>query len=182
MPDVATALRSAGHEDVDVVLVGELGTAEAVEQALWLASSGVLVLAGVYALDAPATLEQLAHLFPEEEQRHIRGLLADSLAGILSQQLVRSLDGKSRVLALEVLLGGHLTAAMIRAGNLPQLISQQQAGAAQGVQTLDQHLEQLVTGGKVTPTDALEQARDRVSLAQALKRLKPELDLHDHVN
>ncbi|WP_224247003.1 type IV pilus twitching motility protein PilT [Hyalangium gracile] len=174
---VATALRSAAREDADVVLVGELNTPEALEQALQLASSGVLVLASMYALGAQATLERILHSFPEQKQAQVRGVLADSLAGILSQQLLRSVDGKGRVLALEVLLGGGAVAALIREEQVSQLSSQLEAGQAQGMQTMDQHLERLVAAGAITPTDALEKAHDREAFARTLQRLKPDFEV-----
>ncbi len=180
-PSFATALRSAAREDADVVLVGELSTPEALKQALQLASSGVLVLATVYSLGAQATIERILHMFPEEEQAQLRGMLADSLAGILSQQLLRSVDGKSRVLALEVLVGGDPVARLIREGNMFELAVAMQAGHALGMQTLDQHLEHLVAANAVTATDALEKAQDRESFAQTLQRLKPDFELPEGV-
>jgi twitching motility protein PilT len=180
-PSFAAGLRSAAREDVDVVLVGDLNTAEAMKEALRLASSGVLVLASLYALSAQATLERILHAFPEQEQGQIRGLLADSLAGVLSQQLVRAADSKGRVLALEVLLGGAAVAAMIRQGQLDQLEELMRAGQAKGMQTLDQHLERLVSANSVTPEAALEKARDREAFARTLQRLLPNFELPQDV-
>ncbi|HYI02043.1 PilT/PilU family type 4a pilus ATPase [Hyalangium sp.] len=180
-PSFAVALRSAGREDANVVLVGELNTPEALKQALQLASSGVLVLASMYALSAQAALERILHAFPEEEQAQIRGMLADSLAGLLFQQLVRASDSPGRVLALEVLLGGGTVAATLRQGQLSQLGGLMQAGQAQGMQTLDQHLEQLVSASKVTPEAALEKAHDREAFARTLQRLLPNFELPEDV-
>jgi twitching motility protein PilT len=177
----ATALRSAGREDANVVLVGELNTPEAMRLALQLASSGALVLGMVYALGVQAALERTLNTCPVEEQAQIRAMLADSLAGILCQQLLRAADSKGRVLALEVLLGGGAVAAMIREGNLAQLVGSMQAGQAQGMQTLDQHLERLVAANTVVPQDALEKAQDREAFARTLQRLKPDFELPEDV-
>ncbi|WP_224361659.1 type IV pilus twitching motility protein PilT [Hyalangium versicolor] len=180
-PSFAAALKSAEREDANVVLVGELSTPEELRQALRLASSGVLVLGSLYALGAQATLERILHTFPEPEQAEIRELLADNLAGILSQQLLRSMDGKGRVLALEVLLGGGTVAALIREDQVSQLTSQLEAAEALGMQTMDQHLERLVAAGAITPTDALEKAVDREAFARTLQRLKPDFELPEDV-
>ncbi|MFL5346843.1 MAG: type IV pilus twitching motility protein PilT [Hyalangium sp.] len=180
-PSFATALRSAAREDANVVLAGELITPDALKQALQLAGSGVLVLGTVSAQGAQATIERILHMFPEEEQAQIRGLLADSLAGILSQQLLRSVDGKTRVLALEVLVGGSIVTRMIREGHVSELSGAMQAGQGHGMQTLDQHLERLVTAGTVTPSEALEKAQDREGFAKALQRLKPDFELPEDV-
>jgi twitching motility protein PilT len=176
-PSFAAALHSAGREDVNAVLAAELNTPEAMRQALQLASSGVLVLTSVYALGAQAALERILHAFPAEEQPQIRGLLGDSLAGIISQQLLRTASGKGRVLALEVLVGGGAVAAMIRQGQVPQLAGMMQAGQASGMQTLDQHLERLLAEGTIAAEDALEVAQDREAFARTIKRLQPGFEL-----
>ena len=176
-PSFAAALHSAAREDVNAVLATELNTPEAMRLALQLASSGVLVLTSVYALGAQAALERILHAFPAEEQPQIRVLLGDSLAGIVSQQLLRTANGKGRVLALEVLVGGGAVAAMIRQGQLPQLAGMMQAGQAAGMQTLDQHLEQLLAAGTIAAEDALEVAKDREAFARTIKRLQPGFEL-----
>ena len=81
------------------------------------------------------------------------------------------------MLALEALVGGGIVTKLIREGNMFELAVAMQAGQAQGMQTLDQHLEQLVVAGTVTATDALERAQDRESFAQTLQRLKPDFEL-----
>jgi twitching motility protein PilT len=169
----ATALRSAGREDPNVLLVGELRTAEELQLALELASAGVLVLSTVQAPGAAMALERIVHAFPAEEQPGIRGLLAENLAGIISQHQLRTADGKGRVVAMEVLLGGGSIASLIREGQVTQLASAMQTGQALGMQTLDMHLEKLVAAGTVTPETALERAQDREAFAKTLQRIKP---------
>ena len=75
--------------------------------ALQLASFGVLVFGTVHTNSAPATIERIINAFPADEQPQIRGMLAESLAGIVAQQLIKTADGKGRVAALEILLGSH---------------------------------------------------------------------------
>lgn len=172
-PNFAAGLRSAAREDADAVLVSDLSGPDAIREALQLASSGVLVLASMYALGVRSALERILHAFPEQEQERIRGLLADSLAGVLSQQLVRSADSKGRVLALEVLLGGGSVATVIRQGQEAQLEELMRASQSKGMQTLDQHLERLVQATTITPEAALEKAQDREAFARTLQRLRP---------
>ncbi len=173
----ATAIRSAGREDPNVILIGELRTTETMKLALQLASFGVLVFATVHTNSAPATIDRIINAFPAEEQPQIRGMLAESLVGIIAQQLVRTADGKGRVAALEVLIGGSAIASMIREGKVYQIASKMQAGQAQGMQTLDMHLEKLVAAGTISPEAALEKAQDRESFAKVLQRLSPDFVL-----
>jgi twitching motility protein PilT len=181
VPGFTTALRSAEREDANVVLVGELNNPEAMRLALQLAGSGVLVLAGLYAAGALATLERVLCMFSEQEQGQVRGMLADNLAGLVSQELLRTVDGKGRVLALEVLVGGGAVSEAIREGDLFHLATYMQVGQSQGMQTMDQHLERLVVAGTLTPLDALEKAHDREDFAKTLQRLQPGLDLPEYV-
>ncbi|WP_163994557.1 type IV pilus twitching motility protein PilT [Pyxidicoccus caerfyrddinensis] len=173
----ATAIRSAGREDPNVILIGELRTNETMKLALQLASFGVLVFATVHTNSAPATIDRIINAFPAEEQGQVRGMLAESLAGIVAQQLIKTADGKGRVAALEILVGGSAIASMIREGKVFQIASKMQAGQGQGMQTLDMHLERLVKDSVITPEAALEKAQDKENLAKVISRLKPEWEV-----
>ncbi|AKF83900.1 type IV pilus twitching motility protein PilT [Myxococcus fulvus] len=170
----ATAIRSAGREDPNVILIGELRTNETMKLALQLASFGVLVFATVHTNSAPATIDRIINSFPADEQAQVRGMLAESLAGIVAQQLIKTADGKGRVAALEILVGGAAIAAMIREGKVFQIASKMQAGQGQGMQTLDMHLERMVRDNVITPEAALEKAQDKENLAKVIQRLKPD--------
>lgn len=164
----AAAMRSAGREDPNVILIGELRTNETMKLALQLASFGVLVFGTVHTNSAAATIDRIVNAFPSDEQPAIRGMLAESLAGIVAQQLVRTADGAGRVAALEILLGSSAVASMIREGKTFQLVSTMQAGRAQGMQTMDMALEALVRGAKVAPDIALEKAADKETFTKML--------------
>lgn len=167
----AHAIRSAGRENPDVILIGELRTNETMRLALQLASYGVLVFGTVHTNSAPATIERIINAFPADEQPQIRGMLAESLVGIVAQQLVKTADGKGRVAVLEILIGSHAVAAMIRENKTFQIPSMMQAGKAQGMQTMDLALEKLTRAGTITPQAALEKAEDK----DAFKKLFPAL-------
>ncbi len=97
-PSFAAAMRSAGRENPDVVLVGELRTTETMKLALQLASSGDPRVRDRAARTAPrATIERIVNAFPADEQPQVRGMLAECLVGIVAQQLLRTADGKGRV-------------------------------------------------------------------------------------
>lgn len=174
-PSFAVALRSATRENADCVFVSELRTTETIKLALQLASDGVLVFAMTSTNGAAATIERMVDAFAAEEQRQIRGMLADSLAGIVSQQLIRTADGKGRVAVHEILIGSPAVSAMIREGKTAQLTNVMQAGQAQGMQTLDLALERLLTQRRITAEDALDRAVDREAFAQVLARVRPDL-------
>ena len=176
-PHVATfaaAIRSAGREDPNVVLIGELRGPETMKLALQLASFGVLVFATVHTNSAPATIDRILNSFPADEQPQVRGLLAESLIGVVAQQLIKTADGKGRVAAQEVLIATSGISAMIREGKTFQIPSSMQNGQAHGMQTMDMALERLVRDKKVTIDAALERASDKEALEKKLRG--PSLD------
>ena len=174
-PSFAAAMRTAGRENPDVVLVGELQTPEVMKLALQLASHGVLVFATAQTNGAAATLDRIVSAFPAEEQSQIRGMLAESLVGVVAQQLLLSSDGKTRVAVHEILVGSPAVSSLVRESKTAQLSGVMQAGQAQGMQTLDSALERLLTQSKVSAEDALDRAVDRETFAQVIARVRPDL-------
>ena len=103
-------------------------------------------------------------------------MLADSLAGIVAQQLLRKADGGGRIAAQEILIGTSGVAAAIREAKTSMLQSLIQSGGTYGMQSIDSVLEKLVVAGKVSPEDALEKAADKSTFAripQVAAALKP---------
>jgi twitching motility protein PilT len=172
----AAAIRSAAREDPQVILIGELRNNETMKLALQLASFGVLVFATVHTNSAPATIERIINAFPADEQPQVRGMLAESLAGIVAQQLLKTADGKGRLAAHEILIGTTGIASMIREGKTFQIASLMQAGQGVGMQTMDATLEKLLDAGKITGTAAMEKASDKESFRKVVLRKHPELE------
>ncbi len=165
-PTFADAIRSAGRENADVILVGELRGQETMRMALQLASFGILIFATVHTNSAASTIDRFVNAFPSDQQPQIRGMLADSLAGIVAQQLLKRADGVGRVAAHEILVGNPGVAAAIREAKTAMLSSLIQAGGGQGMQAMDVALERLVRAGTVTLDDALEKAQDKETFAR----------------
>ncbi|WP_437807310.1 type IV pilus twitching motility protein PilT [Sorangium sp. So ce1078] len=166
----ASAIRSAGREDADVILIGELRTNETMKLALQLASFGVLVFGTVHTNSAAATIDRIINAFPADEQLQVRGMLSESLAAIIAQQLLRTKDGTSRVAAHEILVGSSALSAMIREGKTFQITNLMQAGRSAGMQTMDMALERLVKKDTISVQAALEKAIDKDSF----QRLFPD--------
>jgi twitching motility protein PilT len=173
----AVAIRSAGRENPDVILIGELRTNETMKMALQLASYGVLVFGTVHTNSAPATIERIVNAFPSDEQPQVRGMMAESLLGIVAQQLLKTADGQGRVAALEILIGSHAVASIIREAKTFQLLSLMQGGRSQGMQTMDMALEKLVRAGTVDAQVASEKAEDKEGFR---KLFTPDAPPADH--
>jgi twitching motility protein PilT len=169
-PDFPTAMKNAGREDADVILVGELRNAETMALALRLASFGVLVFATVHTNSAPATVDRFVNSFPAEDQAMIRGLLAESLIAVVAQELVPSADGKGRVAVHEVLRGTSGLASMIREGKTHQIPNVMQGGGQLGMQTMDMALAGHVRSGALNHEDAATRARDKEAFLRMIRR------------
>jgi twitching motility protein PilT len=157
----ANALRHALRQDPDVILVGELRDLETMSVALTAAETGHLVFATLHTQTAPQSVERMIDVFPSHQQDQIRVQLAATLQGVVSQQLLRTVDGQGRVAAIEVMVATPAIRNLIREGKVHQIVSALQSGAQHGMQTLDQALAGLVKAGRVSMAEAVERSVDR---------------------
>ena len=159
-PSFASALRHVLRQDPDVILVGEMRDLETMGTALTASETGHLVFATLHTPDAPGSIERIIDVFPPHQQQQVRVQLAASLAGVVSQQLLPTLDGKGQVPAVEVLVATPAIRNMIRDGKVHQIRSAIQAGGRHGMQTMDRSLATLVKTGKVDLKLATERAQN----------------------
>jgi twitching motility protein PilT len=152
----ANALKHVLRQDPDVILVGEMRDLETISTALTAAETGHLVFATLHTQDAPQSIDRVIDVFPPHQQQQIRVQLAGTIAGVVSQQLVPTPDGKGRAAAVEVLFATPAVRNLIREGKTHQIYTSMQAGGKFGMQVMDQHLAELVKKGKVNYETALE--------------------------
>lgn len=148
----ATALKASLREDPDVILVGEMRDIETISIAITAAETGHLVLSTLHTIGAANTIERIVDVFPPHQQQQIRTQLALVIQGIVSQQLIPTIDGKGRVAAFEVLLATAAVRNLIREGKTHQIDSLIQMGAKHGMKTMDGSLQQLIIDGRVKKT------------------------------
>ena len=153
----AEALRGSLRQDPDVILVGEMRDLETIETALVAAETGHLVLSTLHTLDAQETLTRIISAFPPYQQKSVRIQLAGLLKAVVSQRLMKSADGTSRVPAVEVLISTPLIRDYIlheeKTSSIRDAIA---AGTSQyGMQTFDQSLFYLYQAGLVSLEEAL---------------------------
>lgn len=165
-PSFADAIRSAGRENADVILVGELRGQETMRMALQLASFGILIFATVHTNSAAATIDRFINAFPNSQQPAIRGMLSDSLAGIVAQQLLKRADGSGRIAAHEILIGTTGVASTIREAKTSMIPSLIQGGGGVGMQSMDACLARLMRDGDIAPLAAMDKALDKESFAK----------------
>jgi len=166
----ASALRSSLREDANVVLVGELRDLETIGLAVTAAETGLLVLATLHTSSAAATVDRMVSVFPAGEQMLVRSMLATSLCGVVSQQLVRRADGKGMVAAVEVLVNNAAVANILREGKTDLLTSVIQSGALVGMQTLDSSLRRLMDAKLISGGEAYRKAANKAAFEQFRER------------
>lgn len=150
----ARALRSALRADPDVLLVGEMRDLETIQTVLTMAETGHLVFGTLHTNDAAQAIDRIVDVFPSERQQQIRVQLANTLTGVICQQLLPRIGG-GRVAAFEVLVATHAVRNLIKEGKSNQLRNVMLTGQDEGMSTLEASLSDLVTRGLVTYEEAL---------------------------
>ncbi|MDQ1748365.1 MAG: twitching motility protein PilT [Frankiaceae bacterium] len=148
------ALRSALREDPDVLLVGEMRDLESIRFALTIAETGHLVFATLHTNDVAQALDRIVDVFPSDQQPQIRVQLANTLSGICYQRLLPRADG-GLVAAYEVMVANSAVRNLVREGKTNQLRNVLVTGQADGMQTLEMSLNQLVADGIIEYDEAV---------------------------
>jgi twitching motility protein PilT len=155
------ALRVASRENPDIIMVGEMRDLETISLALTCAELGILVFGTLHTNSAAKTIDRIINAFPSDQQAQARTMLSESIRAVIAQQLLRTSDGLGRCAANEILIGSQALASMIREGKISQVSSLIQTGTAAGMQSMDQHLKQLVAEQRITRGAAYEKAMDK---------------------
>ena len=166
------ALKNTLRQAPDVIMIGEVRTRETMEHAINFSETGHLCLCTLHANNANQALDRILHFFPEDRRSALFMDLSLNLKGIVAQQLIPTPDGKSRRVAVEVLLGTPLAQDYIRQGEVHKLKELMRDSNQLGMRTFDQSLVELYHAGEISYEDALRHAdssnevRLRIKLAQ----------------
>jgi len=146
----AAALKAALREDPDVIVVGELRDPETIGLAITAAETGHLVLGTMSTRTAVETVSRIVDAFPAEQREHVRGLVADSLRGVVAQTLY-PLGGGRLVPVIEVLTRHPGVSTCIRDDKLHQIPSIMQTARKQGMRLFTDSIDELFRAGTLTP-------------------------------
>ncbi len=156
----ANALRAALREDPDIIMVGELRDLDSIRLAITAGETGHLVIGTLATSSGPKTVDRIIDSFPSDEQNQIRTMLAEGLRAVVTQKLLPSVKGNSRVLAAEIMIGTAPLANMIRTEKTFQIASIMQTGRSQGMQSMDDSILQLLQSGKISQETAVQHAEN----------------------
>jgi twitching motility protein PilT len=171
---LTSGLQAALRQDPDVVVLGEMAEAAIIDTALKGAETGHLVIATVTTPDVVTTVERVIASLPAEERDVGRMRLSESVHAVVSQQLLPRKDERGRVAAVEVLIATPAVRECLKdprqAGQVKKLMAD--GHKELGSQTYEQHLEELLEAGQITP----DTRRAAVAIATPVvssKRSKP---------
>ena len=156
----AEALKSAGREDPDIVLVGEMRDLETISMALSAAEKGTIVFGTLHTNNAAKTVDRIISVFPASEQEGIRNVVGETLRAVVAQQLIPKIGG-GRVAAMEILFSSPAIGNMIREGKTPMITSAIQTGVKEGMIDMDSSIRKLYDEKKITARAALDKAIDK---------------------
>ena len=166
----AQALKAAGREDPDLILVGEMRDLETIQMALSAAERGTLVFGTLHTNNAAKTMDRIISVFPAGEQEGIRNVLGEVIRAVVAQQLLPRVGG-GRIAALEILFASPAIGNMVREGKTSQITSAIQTGVREGMIDMDSSIRQLFEAGKVSAQAAYDKAIDKERFKDALGKL-----------
>ncbi|MFZ2853724.1 MAG: PilT/PilU family type 4a pilus ATPase [Rhodocyclaceae bacterium] len=167
------ALKNTLRQSPDVILIGEIRDLETMEHALAFAETGHLCMGTLHANNANQTLDRVVNFFPDERKPQVMMDLASNLKGIISQRLIRSLDGKRKA-AIEILLNTPTVADLLAKGQSGAIKPVMDKSRELGMQTFDQALFDLYDQGHISYEEAIRNADSANELRLSIK-LKSKL-------
>jgi twitching motility protein PilT len=165
------ALRAALREDPDVVLIGEMRDLETIESALRIAETGHLTFGTLHTNSATSTINRIIDVFPAHQQPQIRAQLSLVLEGIMCQSLVPKVDGKGRVMIMEVLVPNAAVRNLVREDKIHQIYSSMQSGQEKfGMQTFNQSLATAYFQKQISIETAIARSSNVDELQEMINR------------
>ena len=162
------ALKNALRQAPDVILIGEIRDRETMSAAIAYAQSGHLCLATMHANNSYQALNRVLSFYPVEVRPTLLGDLSSALKAIVSQRLIRTPDG-TRVPAVEVLLNTKLIADQIEQGDFGGVQESMEKSMAEGSQTFEEHLAEMIKAGIIDRNEALAYADSPTNLLWRLQ-------------
>ena len=179
------ALKNTLRQAPDVILLGEIRERETMEHAISFAETGHLAMATLHANNANQALERIINFFPEEQHQQVYMNLALNLRAILSQRLVKTVDGK-RAAAIEIMINSPRLSDLILKGDVSAIKGTMEESTQYGMRTFDQSLFELWNDGQISEVEALRNADSANNLRLKMKMTSmnsesdnPKMNKHD---
>jgi twitching motility protein PilU len=159
----AAALKSSLREAPDVILIGEIRTRETMEAAIELSGTGHLAISTLHANNAHQAMQRIINMFPQELHKTLFLDLSLNMRAIISQRLVRTVEGK-RTAAIEILVNTPHIADLIREGRVDEIQDAMASTEEGGMTTFDNALLRLYRDGRIALDECLKNADSSANL------------------
>ncbi len=166
------ALKNTLRQAPDVIMIGEVRTAETMQQALTFAETGHLCLCTLHANNANQALDRIQSFFPAAMHNQVWMDLSLNLKSMVAQQLLPRKDGKGRTPVVEVLLNSPLVAEYIRKGEVHLIKELMSKSTELGMQTLDQSLVKAYKEQLISKEEAIR-------FADSANDVRLQIKMHD---
>ncbi len=163
------ALKNTLRQAPDVILLGEIRDRETMEFGIAFAETGHLAMATLHANSSNQALDRIINFFPEERKTQLLMDLSLNLKAVISQRLLKTVDGKGRAAAIEILLNSPLISDLILKGEVHEIKAIMAKSNELGMKTFDQALFDLYEADKITLEDALRSADSMNELRLRIK-------------
>ena len=163
------ALKNTLRQAPDVILLGEVRDRETMEFGIAFAETGHLAMATLHANSANQALDRIINFFPEERRQQLLMDLSLNLKAVIAQRLLKTVDGKGRAAAIEILLNSPLISDLILKGEVHEIKTIMSKSNELGMKTFDQALYDLHQEDRVTLEDALRNADSMNELRLRIK-------------
>jgi twitching motility protein PilU len=162
-----SALTSAMREAPNVLMIGEIRERETLRHALIFAQTGHLCLSTLHANNSYHALNRIVNFFPYDARQSVLSDLSMCLRAVVSQRLVRGIDGK-QVPAVEILLNTSLIKDMIKNDEIEKIRDAIEQSVSPGSQTFERALYKLYKAGKISKDEALRNADSASNLSSLI--------------
>ncbi len=166
------ALKHVVRQSPDVILIGEMRDRVTIETALNAAEIGHLVLSTLHTATSMQTLERIVSYFPPHQYGLLQTQLANTMQGIVSQQLLLRADGQGRVPAVEIMMRSPTVCELIAKAETSKLSTAMREDTYFGNQTTHEALIQLYRAGTITLDAALAASPRPQELKNELQGLR----------
>jgi twitching motility protein PilU len=186
--DWEIALKNTLRQAPDVILLGEIRDRQTMEFGMAFAETGHLAMATLHANSANQALDRIINFFPQERHQQLFMDLSLNMKAIISQRLLKKVDGKGRVAAIEIMLNSPLIADLILKGEVHMIKEIMSKSNELGMKTFDQALFDLFESDSISYEDALRNAdsmnelRLRIKLQGKAAKVTDKLAGLDHLS
>jgi len=163
-----SALVNALRHDLDVIVIAELRDLHTISTAITAAETGHLVLGTMHTIDAAQSIDRMIDIFPGDQQQQIRSQLSQVLEAVFSQTLLSRIGG-GRIAAFEIMIATAGIKKLIREGRIHEINSNLEHGAAEGKQTMEQALNDLIKKNIIDREEALAKSYNPKKLLELLQ-------------